>query len=44
MKHVARVLVISRHTVTGADVGRKQCGAGASWEGLRGGSGGFSAI
>jgi len=23
--------------VTGSDLGRKQCGAGAGWEGLRGG-------
>jgi len=29
------LLVVFRHTVTGADLGRKECGAGAGWEGVR---------
>jgi len=32
-------VVVFRHTVTGAGLGRKQCGAGAGWESARGGGG-----
>jgi len=40
INHVASItlhqfLVVFRHTVTGAILGRKQCEFGAGWEGVR---------